>query len=601
MTKKQAVDGEPEAPKRKKAPTKKPAAKKPTKKSAPRKAAKASPKKKQAGEARTAVDIDDDDDRDEELDAIEAEAAQAVEAAEVEGAETRGLTADAVIDEAIDEAIDAELDEALDDLDDIEDAQIVAETRIDARRSDEGDGARGDGRDGAVSVSDDEDDEDEDDDVDDVDDDLGEIAARGDVEAPAVEGDGSTVEEQPLAPMTEEERELTSLYGDDLTAPATAHAEYQDRQTADEDRPMMPEINARDERRAQWQDRRDRRRARREQRDRERQERRDQRSGQAAPGTPAQTAAGEARGDRGDRGGGDRGDRGGDRERGDRPDRGAAAPVTRPTLPVAAAATNGHPDPLARVGTPLGDAAATVFAQLRNGQPLPVRQLAAMMRKRSLVELDPEQLAPQLKAELLGDERSYRTLGLRPRIVYRGRDLFAPGPVAMSQTADAEANVAAALSRLASATHRALAQRISRATAAGFERLIHAYLVAAGYRDIAWVKRIGGISYASAVAPGIGRTVLISARSGDQPIDRRGIGELRVGVEAKNLVAGILFSARELSEDAERELERAGRSIAVMCGDQLVAALIASGVGVVSAAAPLHYVDDQLLDELLAG
>jgi restriction endonuclease Mrr len=253
------------------------------------------------------------------------------------------------------------------------------------------------------------------------------------------------------------------------------------------------------------------------------------------------------------------------------------------------------------VGTPLGDAAASVFAQLRNGQPLPVRQLAAMMRKRSLVEADPEQLAPQLKAELLGDERSYRTLGLRPRIVYRGRDLFAPGPVSTSATADAEANFASALSKLAGATHRALAQRVGRASAAGFERLIHAYLVAAGYREVLWVKRIGGISYASAIAPGIDRQVLISARSGDQPIDRRGIGELRVGVEAKNLVAGILFSARELSEEAERELERAGRSIAVMCGDHLVSALIAAGVGVVSSAAPLHYVDDQLLDELLAG
>jgi hypothetical protein len=270
---------------------------------------------------------------------------------------------------------------------------------------------------------------------------------------------------------------------------------------------------------------------------------------------------------------------------------------------VSATPATGAPedDALARVGTPLGDAATTVFAQLRNGQPLPVRQLAAMMRKRNLIETDPEQLWPQLKAELLGDERSYRTLGLRPRIVYRGRDLFAPGPVVMSQTAEAEANVAAALSRLAGATHRALAARIAKASGAGFERLIHAYLVAAGYREIAWVKRVGGIAYASVIAPGIDRTVLISARSGDQPIDRRGIGELRVGVEAKNLVAGILFSARELSEDAEKELERAGRSIAVMCGDQLVAALIAAGVGVVSAAAPLRYVDDQLLDELLAG
>ncbi len=369
-------------------------------------------------------------------------------------------------------------------------------------------------------------------------------------------------------PLSEEERELAAIYGDDLSATATAHAEYHDRQTADEDRQMLPEINAREERKQQWQDRRAARKARREQRH----ERREQR--QQVQRDP-------------------------DRDR--KPTHPMPTPVQINGHDVSAEGGEGDGEGLGRVGTPLGDAAATVFAQLRNGQPLPVRQLAAMMRKRSLVESDPEQLAPQLKAELLGDERSYRTLGLRPRIVYRGRDLFAPGPVASSVTAGAEAGVASALSRLASATHRALAQRIAKASPAGFERLIHAYLVAAGYRDIAWVKRVGGISYAQVLAPGIDRTILISARSGDQPIDRRGIGELRVGVEAKNLVAGILFSAGELSEDAERELERAGRSIAVVCGDQLVATLIAAGVGVVSAAAPLRYVDDQLLDELLAG
>jgi hypothetical protein len=407
-------------------------------------------------------------------------------------------------------------------------------------------------------------------------------AARGMTAVVVDLADSSTVEvidvdDQPPT-LSAEEEELTALYGDDLEKPAVVHAEFSDRQTADEDRPMMPEINARDERKQQWQERRDRRRQRRDERDRQRHERREHQQQRAHEARQSQPGI-------------------------QLPGRVSAGPPVPPPPPAAAAAvTNGHDrEGLSRVGTPLGDAAATVFAQLRNGQPLPVRQLAAMMRKRSLVETDPEQLWPQLKAELLGDERSYRTLGLRPRIVYRGRDLFAPGPVAMSQTADAEANVAAALSRLAGATHRALAVRIAKASGAGFERLIHAYLVAAGYREIAWVKRVGGISYAQAFAPGIARTVLISARSGDQPIDRRGIGELRVGVEAKDLVAGILFSARELSEDAERELERAGRSIAVMCGDQLVAALIAAGVGVVSAAAPLHYVDDQLLDELLAG
>ncbi|MEO8702555.1 MAG: restriction endonuclease [Kofleriaceae bacterium] len=429
--------------------------------------------------------------------------------------------------------------------DEIEDAEVIAETPIEVMQ------ARGD--------ADDDDDDDDDDDAE-----PETHAAPEPVATPA---------------MTEEEQELSAIYGTDLDAPATAHAEYQDRQTRDEDRPMLPEINARDERKSHWQDRR---RNRREQRDRERQERRDR------PPAQNQQQNQQPRPQQ---------------QQDQRPPQHAQQRLPLPTAAPIAATNNGQADhdALARVGTPLGDAAATVFAQLRNGQPLPLRQLAAMMRKRNLVEVDPDQLAPQLKAELLGDERSYRTLGLRPRIVYRGRDLFAPGPVAMSVTAEAEAGFAASLSRLAGATHRALAQRISKASPAGFERLIHAYLVAAGYRDIAWVKRLGGISYASATAPGIDRTILLSARSGDQPIDRRGIGELRVGVEAKNLVAGILFSARELSEDAEKELERSGRSVAVVCGDQLVAALIASGVGVVSAAAPLRYVDDQLLDELLAG
>lgn len=419
------------------------------------------------------------------------------------------------------------------------------------------------------------------------------------ITAHAIDGELANRETEALipihepAPLTPEEQELAAIYGGDLATPAIAHAEYADRQTADEDRPMVPEINARDERKQQWQERRDRRRQRRDERNAQRHER--QQSQRHQPGQPQpQPQRPEHRPPNGNNG---------------QPRPAQLAPpinttatvAPAPSAPSQAPAQTLEHDALARVGTPLGDAAATVFAQLRNGQPLPVKQLAAMMRKRALTEVDPEQLWPQLKAELLGDERSYRTLGLRPRIVYRGRDLFAPGPVALSQTADAEANVAAALSRLAGATHRALAARIARATPAGFERLIHAYLVAAGFREIAWVKRVSNIAYAQAIAPGIDRPVLISARAGDQPIDRRGIGELRVGVEAKDLVAGILFSARELSEDAERELERAGRSISVMCGDQLVAALIASGVGVVSAAAPLHYVDDQLLDELLAG
>ena len=426
-------------------------------------------------------------------------------------------------------------------------------------------------------------------------------AMTGFVESPSAELGKETVDEALASDdedvaheaishaLSPEEQELAAVYGDEMGAPATAHGEFKDARSKDEDRPMMPEINAREERHKRWEERRERRDRERQER-RERRERREPREGQAQ----GQAQQGQAQ-DRPAQGSGAGGN--GQRERHDtRVEQRPPAHVPAPVLSGAPGEPGVH-----RVGTPLGDAAAQVFAQLRNSQPLPVRQLAAMMRKRGLIEADPEQVWPHLKAALLGDERSYRALGLRPRIVYRGRDLFAPGPVALAATATAETSLASALGGLAVATHHALKERVARATAAGFERLIHAYLVAVGYRDIAWVKRIAGISYAVALPPDADRQVLISARSGGEPVDRRGIGELRVGVDAKDLLMGVLFAGRELSEEAQRELEKPGRSITVVCGDTLVSALIGAGVGVVSAAAPIRYVDDQLLDELLAG
>jgi hypothetical protein len=421
---------------------------------------------------------------------------------------------------------------------------------------------------------------------------------------------------EPPAEMSEEEKALADLYSEDLTGrPAKAHGEFQDQRTADEDRPMLPEINAREERQKRWEARRDDRRRRRDEDRQRRQERRPAENRPAEAGAdrpaPAPAAGRDVRPERPDRPErSDRPDRGpapqGGRDRGPRPVEARPQPAAAPVEIVAAAeagaepATNGH-HVAHRVGNSLGDAAWAVFSQLRSTQPMPVRQLAQMMRKRGLIESEPEQVWPHLKAALLGDERSYRTLGLRPRIVYRGRDLFAPGPVAQSATAGAEAGLATALTQLAVATHKVLKERIARASQGGFERLVHAYLVAVGYQDIDWIKRVPGISYGTALPPDGGSQILVSARAGETPVDRRGVGELRVGVEAKGFLSGLLIAARELSEDAERELERPGRSIAVLGGDAFVGALLGSGVGVVTAAAPVRYVDDQLLDELLAG
>lgn len=228
---------------------------------------------------------------------------------------------------------------------------------------------------------------------------------------------------------------------------------------------------------------------------------------------------------------------------------------------------------------------------------MPVRQLASMLRKRSLIDAEPEQVWPALRAELLADERAHRALGLRPRVVHRGRDLFAPGPSALAGS-ELESQLAQSVLSIAATTLRGLTAWMAAASPGAFERLIHTYVVATGYRDVEWIKRIDGISYAQAIAPGIDRPVLLSARSGSAPIDRRGVGELRVGVEAKGVPFGTLFAASGLSLEAERELERPGRSIYVVCGDALASALIGAGLGVHRTAVAVQLLDEQFLEDL---
>ncbi len=431
--------------------------------------------------------------------------------------------------------------------------------------------------------------------------------AKGGTPKPAPAGKAkatkATVEPAPVevaAPLvlTDEEKALAEMYGDELGAPAAAHGEFKDQRTADEDRQLMPEITARDERNKRWE-------GRREERSNGRRRRRDRsdRPGREPGGAPSAGGAPQGGGGNGPAHAPRPHDRDRDRDRDRGGDRG---PRPQPSpAPVAATPLLLQP-PVAdgtgfRVGTVAGDGAAAVFASLRGMQPMPVKQLGAMMRKRGLFDADPEQAWPGLKSALLADERSYRALGLRPRIVYRGRDLFAPGAVVQSASGAAEGALACALSGVHASTRAALKTRVTQAGPAGFERIVDAYLTAAGYRELTWVKRHEGIGYATALPPHGERPIMISARGGDMPVDRRGVGELRVGVEAKALHYGLLIAARELSEEAERELEKAGRSIQALVGDALVDALVTAGVGVVTAAAPLAYVDDQLLDELLAG
>ncbi|MEM9491752.1 MAG: hypothetical protein AAGC55_21580, partial [Myxococcota bacterium] len=113
-----------------------------------------------------------------------------------------------------------------------------------------------------------------------------------------------------------------------------------------------------------------------------------------------------------------------------------------------------------------------------------------------------------------------------------------------------------------------------------------------------WIKQAQRSSYAVGEPPGGLGQVLIGVRSGNDPVDRRGIGELRVGVQAKGLSSGLLLAPQDLSDIAITELRRPGPSIAVVVGDALVAELARQGIGVLPARLQVPKFDGSFFDEV---
>lgn len=95
--------------------------------------------------------------------------------------------------------------------------------------------------------------------------------------------------------------------------------------------------------------------------------------------------------------------------------------------------------------------------------------------------------------------------------------------------------------------------------------------------------------------------VLVGVRAGDWPVDRRGVGELRAGLDAKDLPRGFLLAPQELSAEARAELDRRGRPVHALVGARMVRALASSGIGVVSTSVPVQYLDVELFDEVAEG
>jgi hypothetical protein len=240
------------------------------------------------------------------------------------------------------------------------------------------------------------------------------------------------------------------------------------------------------------------------------------------------------------------------------------------------------------------------LSSIKGGQAVQVRQLAQMMRKRKLLSEDPQQVWGLLKTALLSDERRYHRLGLRPRVTYKGRGLFAlTEPHSDADVGTAESELARAVASSRAATHAALWRQLRRLAIRPLEHVVHLYLQHAGWQEVSWIKRVDKhTSYALASAPYAAGKVLVGVCAGGEPVPRRGVGELRAGVEAKNVTTGLLITPAELSAEARAEAEKAGPPLATLCGQALVSALAREGIGVVSRYIPVDYLDDEFFHEL---
>lgn len=375
--------------------------------------------------------------------------------------------------------------------------------------------------------------------------------AQAEVEEAQVEA----VEPAEAAPeLSPEEQALAELYADEAegTTPVAELSEYRDEHTADEDRAMLPEIRAE---RGRHKGRRDRDRDRERGGRRERRKRRGRENGREREGNRVDSAAEVERSEE---------------AAAERPERAAPPRPTPPHLEVD------------RIREPLVAGAVAVLSSVPRGQTLPIRQLTQMMRKQRAFDGNPDQMWRLVKGVLVRDESQRRAAGLPPRVVHRGRDLFS---LAIDPTADplgaAEASLAAAASAVESAHREHLRERLGLLSTKMLERVAHVYLHATGWTKIDWIKRVDRSSYAIATAPDAAEPSLVGVRTGPEEVDRRGVGELRAGVVAKDLAGGLLISPCELSDEARAELARGEEPLEILCGERFLEALEHAGVGTV--------------------
>jgi hypothetical protein len=420
------------------------------------------------------------------------------------------------------------------------------------------------------------------------------LAPPGDDE-PAVDLDGFMAPVRSRRGLIDlpDEAALAEAYGDELdqgSVTPPVEGELVDEHTADEDRPMLEEITAADTRH------RDRRGDRGRDRTRGRGPRRDERrpgGDRAAGNGGATTASPPPAGQQA-------------RRPAQTPDApsgssSAAAPVPAGGGPAGSPAA--APAGPARV-LGLAEAGVQLLRSIGDGRPVHVRQLAAMAQKRKLVAGEPEDTWRGLRAALLDDARARLGRGLRPRVRHHGGGSFALTTTRLEPELPAiEEALASKAEALARETRAALRRRLVKLSPPALEQLVRVFLERFGLGEIERAKRVDQTSYLTARrrVGGVTTRLLVGIRSGGDDAGRRAVGELRAGIQAKQLDSGLLILCGRLGPEGEQELRKPGPPVEVDDGDAIAEAMIDAGVGVVRTALPVAYLDPDFFAELSEG
>jgi HB1, ASXL, restriction endonuclease HTH domain/Restriction endonuclease len=238
-----------------------------------------------------------------------------------------------------------------------------------------------------------------------------------------------------------------------------------------------------------------------------------------------------------------------------------------------------------------------------DGRPMHVRHLTELGVKKQLLAGQPNELLRQVRAALLRELRERETEGLRPRVRSLGGGNYALVDKKLDpDLAQVERELADKAARQREATRMALRRRLGRLPPPAFEALVRVLLDKLGVTGVELVRRGDGVAYfggARQLGAGTLKT-LVAVRAGEGEINRRAVGELRAGLQARGYDEGLLLGGGRLGGDGAAEL-KSGSGVVVHDGLSLATLLVKHGLGVRRLQLPVDYLDLEFLAELSEG